>query len=324
LQFNLKCWENAFWVPLQIAPGGLMGILTELATSRAITLEPENLIGRSARCIVSLTSGVASSVHASLRWTPEGWALKDLSSTNGTFLNGRRLERGRAQLVTKGDILAFGAVERGWALADQQPPVPMAIADDGECNHGSDLIAVPSGELPIVTLYRSSDGAWWAEGADRALQGIADGSEFEVAGKRWRFRCPTLIAQTELLQHVDVEEISLAFAVSRDEEHVELSARADGKTIDLGARANNYLLLTLARQRDEDRRSGFEASCQGWMHQDAIAKALGADPDSINVDVFRIRKRFGQHFRNAARIIERRPRTGQLRLGVDVFEIRHL
>ena len=301
-----------------------MGILTELATSRAITLEPENLIGRSSRCIVSLTSGLASSVHASLRWTPEGWVLKDLSSTNGSFLNGRRLEPGRAHLLTKGDILAFGALEQAWALADHQPPVPMAIAEDGACTYGSDLIPLPSADAPIITLYRSSDGAWWAEGADRAVQGIADGSELDVAGKRWRFLCPTLIEQTDLLQHLDVEEITLTFAVSRDEEHVELSARANGKTIDLGARANNYLLLTLARQRDEDRRSGFEESRQGWMHQDAIAKALGSDPDSINVDVFRIRKRFGQHFKNATRIIERRPRTGQLRLGIEAFEIRHL
>ena len=301
-----------------------MGILTDLTTSRSVTLEPENLIGRSARCIVSLTSGLASSVHASLRWTPDGWAIKDLSSTNGTFLNGRRLEAGRAHLLAKGDILAFGALEQPWALADHQPPVPMAIADDGACTYGSDLIPLPSGEAPTVTLYRSSDGAWWAEGADIAVQSIADGSELEVAGKRWRFFCPTLIAQTDLQHQHGVEEISLAFAVSQDEEHVELSARANGKTIDLGARANNYLLLILARQRDEDRRLGLEEGRQGWMHQDAVAKALGSDPDSINVDVYRIRKRFGQHFRNATRVIERRPRTGQLRLGIDVFEVRHL
>ena len=301
-----------------------MGILTELATSRAITLEPENLIGRSARCIVALTSGLASSVHASLRWTPGGWALKDLSSTNGSFVNGRRLEPGRAQFLTKGDILAFGTIEQAWALVDHQAPIPMAIAESGECAHGTDLIPLPSGDEPVVTLFRSSDGAWWAEGADRVVQGITDGSELDVAGKRWRFLCPALVTQTDLLEHPDVDEISLAFGVSHDEEHVELSARADGKTIDLGARANNYLLLTLARQRDEDRRSGFEESRQGWMHQDSVAKAVGSDPESINVDVFRIRKRFGQHFRNAARVIERRPRTGQLRLGIDVFEIRHL
>lgn len=301
-----------------------MGILAELATSRAITLEPENLIGRSARCIVTLTSRLASSVHASLRWTSTGWALKDLSSTNGSFLNGRRLEPGRAQLLAKGDVLAFGATEQGWALVDDQPPVPMAIADDGQCATGSDLIPLPSSDEPLVTLYRCSDGMWWAEGADRAVLRIADGSELDVAGKRWRFLCPSLMAETDVRQHHDVEEISLAFAVSHDEEHVELSARADGKTINLGARANNYLLLTLARQRDEDRRSGFEESRQGWMHQDSIAKALGSDPESINVDVFRIRKRFGQHFRNAARVIERRPRTGQLRLGIDAFEIRPL
>jgi hypothetical protein len=301
-----------------------MGNVSDVATQLSVTLEPENLIGRSPRCAVRLSSTLASSVHASLRWTSKGWTLKDLGSTNGSYLNGRRLEPGRTQLLSAGDVIAFGALDLSWVLQDDHPPVPTVIADDGMQVSGLDLIAIPSPDEPVVTLYLMADGSWHAEGPDQSSESISDGAELNVAGKRWRCFFPTLIAETDVTQQHDVSTVHLNFGVSRDEEHVELTATTSDTTINLGVRANNYLLLTLARQRAEDRQAGLEESEQGWVHQDTLAQALRTDPEAINVDVFRIRKRFGQHYRNAARIIERRPRTGQLRLGVGTFEIRAL
>ncbi|GMQ89839.1 MAG: hypothetical protein BMS9Abin10_0174 [Gammaproteobacteria bacterium] len=52
------------------------------------------LIGRGRDADVRLTSRQASRRHAKIRIAPEGSAtLEDLSSTNGTFLNGRSIER---------------------------------------------------------------------------------------------------------------------------------------------------------------------------------------------------------------------------------------
>ncbi len=52
------------------------------------------LIGRGRDADVRLTSRQASRRHAKIRIAPEGSAtLEDLSSTNGTFLNGRPIER---------------------------------------------------------------------------------------------------------------------------------------------------------------------------------------------------------------------------------------
>ena len=90
-----------------------------------------------------------------------------------------------------------------------------------------------------------------------------------------------------------------------------------GIAFKLGARAHNYLLLTLARYRLQDAAKGmWDAAC-GWVYIDDLLRALVATSNQLNVDIHRIRKQFGVlGLADAAAIIERRPRTGQIRIGV--------
>lgn len=299
-----------------------MGILRHGMTGLNVTLEPENLVGRSPNCSIRVCNSLCSSIHASIRWTPSGWTIKDLGSTNGSFFKGKRLDVRHIQLLSREDAVAFGAVDEEWVLTDDAPPIPTVVAENGQRASGMDLIALPSNDEPRVTLYRTSDSTWCLEGSDVEPRQIVDGSTFEVAGKRWRFSLPVLVAQTDLAHPHSVTSVLLFFGVSRDEEYVSLLARCAHTEIDLGARSSNYMLLLLARQRLEDLRSGVEASSQGWVHQDDLARALRTDPEHVNVDVFRIRKRFAEHFRDAAGIIERRARTRLLRLATSSVEIR--
>ena len=66
-------------------------------------------IGRDARCDLAIDDMTVSRIHARLERTQGGWLLKDLSSTNGTRLNGWRV---RSQVkVRPGDVVRFGDVE---------------------------------------------------------------------------------------------------------------------------------------------------------------------------------------------------------------------
>jgi pSer/pThr/pTyr-binding forkhead associated (FHA) protein len=66
-------------------------------------------IGRDANCDLAISDMSVSRRHAQLDRTPDGWLLSDLSSTNGTRLNGWRV-RGQVP-VRPGDLVRFGDLE---------------------------------------------------------------------------------------------------------------------------------------------------------------------------------------------------------------------
>lgn len=55
----------------------------------------ELLIGRHPSCDIVLPGAAVSRRHARVRFRDGAWILQDLNSTNGTFLNGRRVGRCR-------------------------------------------------------------------------------------------------------------------------------------------------------------------------------------------------------------------------------------
>lgn len=65
--------------------------------------------GRLANLEIVLDDSSVSRRHAELRSTPHGWRLRDLNSTNGTFLNGARLGAGEWPVQPR-DIIRCGNV----------------------------------------------------------------------------------------------------------------------------------------------------------------------------------------------------------------------
>jgi hypothetical protein len=111
-------------------------------------------------------------------------------------------------------------------------------------------------------------------------------------------------------------EFNLVFRVSMDEEYVHYQAVSDTLAIDCGARCQNYLLVTLARQRLSDLGEGFSDTSCGWIYSDDLAKKVGIPREQLNLDVFRIRRHLeARGILDGSKIIERRNGTGQVRIG---------
>lgn len=73
------------------------------------SLLPERtLVGRSRSCDVRIKDDTVSRLHAALLWSGDILTLEDLGSSNGTYLNGERLEH--PTRLKSGDEIRFGGV----------------------------------------------------------------------------------------------------------------------------------------------------------------------------------------------------------------------
>ena len=69
-------------------------------------------VGRATDNDLQIDHPSVSKIHAVIRMNTDGaLMIADTGSTNGTFVNGRRLAYGEARLIEPGDTLAFGDVE---------------------------------------------------------------------------------------------------------------------------------------------------------------------------------------------------------------------
>ena len=73
----------------------------EFAVTDAMT------IGRDAACDIVLDDGAVSRQHARIEVGADGPEIRDLNSTNGTFVNGEPIFAG---LLEKGDVIALGRI----------------------------------------------------------------------------------------------------------------------------------------------------------------------------------------------------------------------
>jgi hypothetical protein len=69
-------------------------------------------VGRASDNELSLNDPSVSKIHAALLMTGEGTLLVvDTGSTNGTYINGRRIAYGESRVIEDGDVVGFGDVE---------------------------------------------------------------------------------------------------------------------------------------------------------------------------------------------------------------------
>ena len=69
-------------------------------------------VGRASDNELALNDGSVSKIHSALVMNQQGTLLvADTGSTNGTFINGRRIAYGESRPIEEGDVVGFGDVE---------------------------------------------------------------------------------------------------------------------------------------------------------------------------------------------------------------------
>jgi transcriptional regulator with GAF, ATPase, and Fis domain len=132
------------------ALGGVDEVIVGRGSERTATRQ---IAGGMTRLMVRVPGRSMSSTHARLLRADEGWVLEDARSTNGSFVNGVRIER--APLV-EGDVIELGHTIFLLRSALPTPFGTPASFDSGEASTGPSGLAtlVPALFVELATLAR--------------------------------------------------------------------------------------------------------------------------------------------------------------------------
>jgi pSer/pThr/pTyr-binding forkhead associated (FHA) protein len=136
----------------------------------------EVTLGRSPACNIVAESGAVSKVHARIERTVDRLILKDLGSSNGTFVNGTKV---MTALLSDGDVLLLGGVE----------PFRVRI-EMGEVTSGSGIRRrVAQAELPEAEEQPRFSTDWktrfeWDSGEREAIASLREEWENKTTQKQ--------------------------------------------------------------------------------------------------------------------------------------------
>lgn len=157
-------------------PAGRAGVAGPLVEREVVISDglPQIRIGRRADLELPLPFAVLSSVHARLtREATDGeWAIEDLDSTNGTWLDGQRLTPGERRLVAPGTELGLGTLRLRFEGASSAAPsaagtatIARRLVDDlfGDAPESAPVVRVVAG-APVTSLRLVTEGRAYVVG----------------------------------------------------------------------------------------------------------------------------------------------------------------
>ena len=165
--------------------------------------------------------------------------------------------------LRRGSVIAFGALDERWELVDDSAPSVMAIPLQGgnPVLLDGDLLALPSGDDPRATIYRTSDGSWVLEQPNESVTPITNLQTFEVDGQGWRFCCVEDVRTTSLAANpmdMEVRHLQLSFFVSRERIVMTASWKSARPLHVVSSHRNPAVQITTARPQPGCRRQGLD------------------------------------------------------------------
>jgi pSer/pThr/pTyr-binding forkhead associated (FHA) protein/type II secretory pathway predicted ATPase ExeA len=109
---------------------------------------PRMVLGRDDSCDISLDSRYVSRFQNLFMETQDGWVLIDLSSTNGCFVNGRRIREHR---LRDGDLIAVGHHQMRFTGPNAKPARAAELFKNGEGDPADTTLIAPRGAVSRST-----------------------------------------------------------------------------------------------------------------------------------------------------------------------------
>lgn len=303
-----------------------MAILKQLNTGQRSILRAQHTIGRDpAHSHTCIHDGDISRQHSQLYWQPPHWLLRD-TSKNGVWLNHQRIQPLETPRLSVGDQLRFGLQQHNvWHVLNLEAPTSCLIPVD-DTQEPIWLCQYTTREKHVPHLdYEPIDNQRCFLKLDHEYREYHQGQCIHYLNHDWQLLLAPLEPKstTLLTEVVSLDSIQWRFNCSLDEEHIHLKGNMrNGKTLNLNERVHHYLLLVLARQRQQDAAKGFDHASQGWVDMQNLCTMLGLTETHINIQIFRARKQLQNLIVQVSEpidFVERR--HGEIRFSCSQFEI---
>lgn len=140
-------------------------------------------IGRDSQCDLVLHNHLVSRFHALVERIDDQQVLRDLGSTNGTYLNGLRLSGDQAFALRSGDVIEVGP-ERLLVASGRESQSPSALLERRGSEYAlADLVREGTAQIPPADLV-----AFQREVLAGFARSLSDGLEDALALVRRRMR----------------------------------------------------------------------------------------------------------------------------------------
>lgn len=296
-------------------------------------LSATTLVGRSQRCQLRLNAVTVSAVHAQITWDGRRWSVRDLNSTNGTTVDGRRLAAGERAQLNPGSVLVFGTAEHRFRVQNVAAPQLMATAAASNAMPvmaKGEMLCLPAPENCELSIFRDRDGQWVAEDA-AGLHSLEDQQLVLAGSRQWCISLPDAAASTRehSMRHdvpLTLHDYTMVLRTGRDREPIHAELVHEHHRHALEHRAHHQLLLELVRARLADHAQGtLPEEEQGWVYRDELLGKLGLDLSHLNIWLFRARQQVALlNIPSAGSLFERRAGTKQLRIGMSKLQVTDL
>jgi len=116
----------------------LIGLSERLNGKEFIFSKNKFSIGRNPDNDIVLSEASVSSMHAQIIKVDDDWKVLNLLSSNGTFVNGKKVAE---KIIVPGDRIAFAEAEFVYVLVEPQAPEENIPKNDGKIFLGLGLVA---------------------------------------------------------------------------------------------------------------------------------------------------------------------------------------
>jgi signal transduction histidine kinase len=220
-----------------------------------------SLIGRDSSCAVPLRDPGVSRHHARLEVAGDQYILKDLGSSNGTFVNGVRIDEAILQTgdqVRVGNtILAIGRPPTGDAALVEHPGLPILVDTEGRVDTSIMATATSSGDPHLA----------FAGGEDMA------GMRTSIVGLRALYHIAEMLAHGYDIDRLLVGIMDMIFdVVDADRGFILLRDERSGAMVPKAIRYREELLEQIRREQAVRARAAQAASA------DTVTGNVAASP----------------------------------------------